>query len=148
MNSNIFIKEKKGKSNPDIIANLSKKNTERKKNEYVASNNVINPITNSVPDKIRNPKDLMLEKDTPISNLNKLIMEKKRERTKEEYDTKPVQVKILPSTSVNDKHINNFQELKKTSETQINQTIEQQKLQKSKYNEIMSNLKTSGLYKE
>ena len=148
MNSNIFIKEKKGKSNPDIIANLSKKNTERKKNEYVASNNVINPITNSVPDKIRNPKDLMLEKDTPISNLNKLIMEKKRERTKEEYDTKPVQVKILPTTSVNDKHINNFQELKKTSETQINQTIEQQKLQKSKYNEIMSNLKTSGLYKE
>jgi hypothetical protein len=148
MNSNIFIKEKKGKSNPDIIANLSKKNTERKKNEYVASNNVINPITNSVPDKIRNPKDLMLEKDTPISNLNKLIMERKRERTKEEYDTKPVQVKILPSTSVNDKHINNFQELKKTSETQINQTIEQQKLQKSKYNEIMSNLKTSGLYKE
>jgi hypothetical protein len=148
MNSNIFIKEKKGKSNPDIITNLSKKNSERKKNEYVASNNVINPITNSVPDRIRNPKDLMLEKDTPLNNLNKLIIERKKERTKEEYDTKPVQVKILPTSSVNDKHINNFQELKNTSETQIKQTIEQQKLQKSKYSEIMSNLKTSGLYKE
>lgn len=146
MENNIFIKEKKGKSNPDIITNLSKKNTERKKNEYVASNNVINSITNKVPEKIRNQKDLLLEKDTPLQNINKLIMARKNERSKEEYETRPQQLKVLPNNLTVDKQINNFQELKTTSETQIKNTLEQQKIQKSKYNDIINNLKKSGLY--
>ena len=146
MENNIFIKEKKGKSNPDIITNLSKKNTERKKNEYVASNNVINSITNKVPEKIRNQKDLLLEKDTPLQNINKLIMARKNERSKEEYETRPQELKVLPNNLTVDKQINNFQELKTTSETQIKNTLEQQKIQKSKYNDIINNLKKSGLY--
>ena len=147
MQNNIFIKEKIGKSNPDIITNLSKKSSERKKNEFVASNNVINSITNIVPDKIRNQKDLLLEKDTPLQNMNKLIIARKNERSREEYDTKPQQMKVLPSNLTADKQINNFQELKTTSEIQIKNTLEQQKLQKSKYNDIMNNLKQSGLYR-
>lgn len=147
MENNIFIKEKIGKSNPDIITNLSKKSSERKKNEFVASNNVINSITNIVPDKIRNQKDLLLEKDTPLQNINKLMMARKNERSREEYDTKPQQMKVLPNNLTADKQINNFQELKTTSEIQIKNTLEQQKLQKSKYNDIMNNLKQSGLYR-
>jgi hypothetical protein len=147
MQNNIFIKEKIGKSNPDIITNLSKKSSERKKNEFVASNNVINSITNIVPDKIRNQKDLLLEKDMPLQNMNKLIIARKNERSREEYDTKPQQMKVLPSNLTADKQINNFQELKTTSEIQIKYTLEQQQLQKSKYNDIMNNLKQSGLYR-
>ena len=70
MENNIFLKNKKDKFNPDVIANLSKKSSERKKNEFQSSKNIYNPITNVIPDNIRNQKDLTLERDLSIDNYN------------------------------------------------------------------------------
>ena len=148
MENNIFFKNKKDKFNPDVITNLSKKSSERKKIEFIESNNFYNGITNQIPDKIKNSKDLKLKIDESIdtNTMKNIIKQKEDERNKQDYDLKPLKLKCLPENLIIDKHIENFDELKKNSEFHIKKTIQDQTQQKSKYDNIISNLKDLGIF--
>ena len=147
MENNIFFKNKKEKFNPDVINNLSKKTSERKKIEFLESKIIYNGITNDVPNKIKNSKDLKLEIDESIdtNTMKKIIKQKEDERSKQDYDLKPQKLKSLPENLIIDKHIENFDELKKNSESHINKITQEQTHQKSKYDDIISNLKDLGI---
>ena len=148
MENNIFLKNKKDKFNPDVITNLSKKSSERKKIEFIESNNFYNGITNQIPDKIKNSKDLKLKIDESIdtNTMKNIIKQKEDERNKQDYDLKPLKLKCLPENLIIDKHIENFDELKKNSEFHIKKTIQEQTQQKSKYDNIISNLTDLGIF--
>ena len=147
MENNIFFKNKKEKFNPDVINNLSKKTLERKKIEFLESKIIYNGITNDIPNKIKNSKDLKLEIDESIdtNTMKKIIKQKEDERSKQDYDLKPQKLKCLPENLIIDKHIENFDELKKNSESHINKITQEQTQQKSKYDNIISNLKDLGI---
>lgn len=147
MENNIFLKNKKDKFNPDVITNLSKKSTERKKNEFQISKNIYNPITNSVPDNIKSGKDLKLQKDNSIqgNDIKKLIKQKEDERNKQYNELKPLKIKSLPTNLIVDKHIENFEELKNNSESFVKKTNQEQNQQKDKYNNIISGLQNLGI---
>ena len=149
MENNIFFKGKNAKSNPDVIKNISKKVIERKKNEFVSSKVIYNGITNEIPKEIKNQKDLKLKLDQSINvnDLKKVIKEKQSERLKQDTDLKPVKVKALQNVFDTDKHIQNFDELKKTSEAQVQKIVQEQTIQKNKYDNIMSSLKDLGIFK-
>ena len=147
MENNIFFKNKKDKFNPDVINNLSKKTSERKKTEFLESKIIYNGITNDVPNKIKNSKDLKLDVDESIdtNTMKKIIKQKEDERSKQDYDLKPQKLKSLPENLIIDKHIENFDELKKNSESHIKKITQEQTHQKSKYDDIISNLKDLGI---
>lgn len=148
MENNIFFKDKKNKFNPDVIKNASKKTGERKKTEFQVSKTVYNPVTNeAVPDTIKSAKDLKLKKDDCLNNndIKKMIKEKQNERTKQEYDLKPVKLKAIPDDLIVDKHIENFDELKKNSEAHVKKVIQEHSVQKNKFDNIISNLKDLGI---
>ena len=150
MENNIFFKNKKDKFNPDVINNLSKKTSERKKTEFIESKIIYNGITNDVPNKIKNSNDLKLDIDESIdtNTMKKIIKQKEDERSKQDYDLKPQKLKCLPDNLIIDKHIENFDELKKNSEFHIKKTIQEQTQQKSKYDNIISNLKDLGIFSD
>ena len=150
MENNIFFKNKKEKFNPDVINNLSKKTLERKKIEFLESKIIYNGITNDIPNKIKNSKDLKLEIDESIdtNTMKKIIKQKEDERSKQDYDLKPQKLKCLPDNLIIDKHIENFDELKKNSESYIKKTVQEQSVQKSKYDNIISNLKDLGIFSD
>lgn len=147
MENNIFFKNKKEteKFNPDVISNLSKKNGERKKIEFKSSSTVYNAITNIVPKDVKSPKDLLLKSNEPFDDIKKLINQKKSERTRQDFDLKPQKLKALPDNLIVDKHIENFDELKNNSEIHMKNTMTTMTEQKSKYNDIMLNLKRLGI---
>jgi hypothetical protein len=150
MENNIFFKNKKDKFNPDVINNLSKKTSERKKTEFIESKIIYNGITNDVPNKIKNSNDLKLDIDESIdtNTMRKIIKQKEDERSKQDYDLKPQKLKCLPENLIIDKHIENFDELKKNSESYIKKTVQEQSVQKSKYDNIISNLKDLGIFSD
>jgi hypothetical protein len=149
MNNNIFFQNKKDKFNPDVINNLSKKTLERKKINYLESKVIYNGITNKVPDNIKNSKDLELNIDESIDNnsMKKLIKQKEDERNKQDYNLKPQKLKCLPENLIVDKYIENFDELKKHSEAYIKKSVNDITCQKSKYDNIILNLKDLGIFK-
>lgn len=149
MENNIFFQNKKDKFNPDVITNLCKKTLERKKIDFQESKNIYNSITNEVPDKIKSSKDLKLNTDESIDNnsMKKMIKQKEDERNKQDYYLKPQKIKCLPENLIIDKHIENFEELKKNSEVYIKKTVLEHTRQKSKYDNIILNLKDLGIFK-
>ena len=147
MENNIFFKNKKDKFNPDVLSNLSKKSGERQKTEFKESKTIYNGITNTVPDKIKNYKDLKLEMDHPMENTKKTLASKLDERSKQEYELKPQKLRALPQNLIVDKHIENFDELKNNSESHMKITQQELNQQRDKYTNIMSNLKNLGILK-
>jgi hypothetical protein len=141
MENNIFFKNKKDKFNPDVISHLSKKNTERKKTEFKESSVVYNGITNNVPNKVTNAKDLKLKVDQPIESTKRLLSDKLSERNIQESELKPQRLKTLPKDLIVEKKIDNFEELKKSSEITIKKENEIKNQQKTKKTEIMNHLK-------
>jgi hypothetical protein len=112
MNSNIFVKMNI-KSNPDIESKLEDYGRTRKNEKFVQSNAIYNPITGVIPDKIKSPQDLALERDNKISDIKKLISEKEMERKKQDDSYKPVQTKIINNNP--ETNIETFSDLKAVS---------------------------------
>lgn len=144
MENNIFLKNKKDKHNPDVISNYSKFNNTRKKSDFKESKVIYNAITANVPDRIKNAKDLQLKKDLPLENTKRMLAQKMDERNKQEGDLKPQKLKSLPQNLIVEKKIENFEELKKSSETHIKKSQTELEKQKHKYEDILSNLKNLG----
>ena len=145
MENNIFFKNKKDKFNPDVISNLSKKSSERKKTDFKESKAIYNAITNNVPEKIKTAKDLQLKLDQPNDNIKRLLTTKMSERNKQEVDLKPQKLKTLPKDLIVDKHIENFDELKKNSEVFLKKEEDSKSLLKIKKIDIMAKLSKSKI---
>ena len=141
MENNIFFKNKKDKFNPDVISSLSKKTGERKKTDFKESKVLYNGITNVVPVKITNGKDLKLKVDQPVENTKRVLSDKLSERNKQENELKPVKLKTLQKDLIVEKRIENFEEMKKNSESVIKKEEVEKNLQKNKKTEIMNHLK-------
>ena len=71
---------------------------------------------------------------------NKLINVKKDERSKQDQELKPQKVKALPDNLIVDKHIENFEELKKSAEVHQEAYTSEKTQQKSKYKQLLLNL--------
>jgi hypothetical protein len=145
MENNIFLKNKKDKFNPDVISNLSKKTSERKKIDFKESKTIYNAITNNIPDKIKSAKDLQLKLDQPNDDIKRSLASKMSERNLQELDLKPQKLKTLPKDLIVDKHIENFEELKKNSEVHLKKEEDHKNILKNKKLEIMPHLKTSKM---
>jgi hypothetical protein len=132
MNNNIFFQNIKNKYNPDISNKLDNIEKDRQTTIFKKSNNVYNSITNEIPNVINSGHDLELLKDKPITNLDKLVSDKLKERTEIE-NTK---TKVI-HTNVPNQEIPTYNELKNNYKN-INQNI-------NKNSNILNDLKNLGI---
>lgn len=147
ISNNVFLQKSKDKYNPDV--NQKKCNLEKTRKENVFKKNTIvyNPITNQVPENIKSYKDLELEKDVAIDNINQVIAKKTEERIalEEEFKQKnPKQKIIMTDNTTTDKPLT-FTEMKNI---QTEYSIHHKKkieTNKNKYDDIMKNLKDLGI---
>ena len=144
MENNIFIKNKKGKYNPDIENKLQNKESERNATIFNLTNSIYNPVTGVIPSQISTMNDLVLQVDNPYTqnDIKNLIMNKELERQNQDTQFKPLQTKITPTTQQTNKtnYIETYEELKKGSSNNNNQS-------KEKYNNILEGLKDLGIIK-
>ena len=144
MENNIFIKNKKGKHNPDIENKLQTKESERNATIFNLTNSIYNPVTGIIPSQISSMNDLVLQVDNPYTqnDIKNLIMNKELERQNQDTQFKPLQTKITPTTQQTNKtnYIETYEELKKGSSNNNNQS-------KEKYNNILEGLKDLGIIK-
>ena len=151
MDSNIFFKNKlknSKKFNPDVNFNMKKKQSNRDNLKFNPQKKFYNSITNVIPNKVRNSKDLLLKQDKSCININKLIAERESTRSKEnnvfqQYHkgnkrTEPNQMEYNP---------NSFQDLRKSQLQYQNKINKQHKREKSNMDNIMDGLKELGILK-
>jgi hypothetical protein len=144
MENNIFIKNKKGKFNPDIENKLQSKESERNATIFNLTNSIYNPVTGIIPSQISTMNDLVLQVDNPYTqnDIKNLIMNKELERQNQDTQFKPLQTKITPTTQQTNKtnYIETYEELKKNSSDNNKQS-------KEKFNNILEGLKDLGIIK-
>lgn len=135
MNNNKFIRDKK-KFNPDVLLKMQTKENERSNMKVEMKNNIYNPITNIIPEKITKQSDLMLNFDNNKVDIRKQLLAKELERNNQDTQYKPVQTKMINENLTNT-NINNFIELKQSNKnTNTNN---------KKYNSVLDNLKDLGI---
>jgi len=145
--NNVFLVKSQEKYNPDVNQRKCTLEKARKENVFKKNTIVYNSITNQVPENIRSHRDLELEKDNAITNINQLIAKKNEERIalEEEFKQKiPKQKMIMTDNNTTDKPAT-FTEMKKM---QIEYAIDHTKkveTNKNKYDDIMKNLKDLGI---
>lgn len=144
LEQNIFYQKSKSKYNPDV--NLKKNIIEKERNINLFKKNdiIYNSITNIVPTNIKTFKDLELQKDLPINNIDKLIAEKNKERQNLELELNNNKQKFTINEPVVEK-IQNYNELKNIQSNFLKkQNIEIQD-NKNRYEDIMNDLKYLGI---
>ena len=154
LDNNIFFKMNKNKFNPDINIKNETIINERNENIFKKSNTTYNSITNQIPEDIKSQKDLELDKDKPINNLQDIILNKAKERMEQEQQFKPIKQKILINTENNNTENNNTENNNvplNFNDLKIDQTIFNDNQQviinnnKNKYENILKNLKSLGI---
>jgi len=147
ISNNVFLQKSKEKYNPDV--NQKKCNLEklRKENVFKKNINVYNPITNQVPENIKSHKDLELEKDNIIVNINQLIAKKTEERIamEEEFKQKKPKQKIILNDNEMTTNSSTFSEMKQIQNEYAIHHNKKIETNKNKYVDIMKNLKDLGI---
>ena len=87
---NVFIQKSNKKFNPDVLKKVEFEDKNRTQSVYKKSNQTYNSITNQNPENIKTQKDLELEKDNPLDNIEQIILQKKKEREEQDDKLKPV----------------------------------------------------------
>jgi len=125
MNQNIFKKKNEynkdikynidkttcSKYNPDLINKYNNIINDRDKILITYNNkNIYNPITNIIPDNIKNNKDLLLNNSDSNDKINNLLINIQIERKNQDNTIKPISSKIVNNSNT---IINDFDDLKK-----------------------------------
>lgn len=162
MNKNIFIKNKNSdtsnKFNPDVIKKYSDLNQTRNSNKYEFLNKPYKMIIkDKVVDNVQSQDDLKIDLSGNNINVNqnydKIINDRKYlddinnelynksnyEQNKSKFDFRKYQVNKMSKES------EDFSNLKKSNKTFYNKQNEELLQEKSKYNDIMNNLKKQGI---
>jgi hypothetical protein len=143
---NVFIQKSNKKFNPDVLKKVEFEDKNRTQSVYKKSNQTYNSITNQNPENIKTQKDLELEKDNPLDNIEQIILQKKKEREEQDDKLKPVKQKVLLNESNESSvMIQNFNELKNENTEFFNQQQKIIDINKNKYESIMKNLKHLGI---
>ena len=144
---NVFLQKSKDKYNPDVNQKECTLKKTRKENVFKKNNVVYNSITNQVPENIRSHRDLELDKDIAISNINQLIERKNNERKalEEEFKKKNPKQKIIMADNTTTEKITLFPEMKKIQNDYLIQHNKKVEINKNKYGDIMKNLKDLGI---
>jgi hypothetical protein len=142
--NNIFLQKSKDKFNPDVISKKNLIEKDRKNNIFKKNEVVYNSITNLTHNNVKTSKDLELQKDTPISNLDILLAEKTKERNDLETINKISKHKIIVNNTINEK-AQTYNELK--SELLDYTCLQKNEIKnnKNKYENIIDNLKNLGI---
>ena len=145
--NNVFLQKSKEKYNPDVNQKECTIKKTRKENVFKKNTVVYNSITNQVPENIKSSRDLELDKDIAITNINQLIEKKNNERKalEEEFKQKNPKQKMIMTDNTTTEKISTFTEMKKIQadySTQHNKKVE---INKNKYGDIMKNLKDLGI---
>jgi hypothetical protein len=140
--NNIFLQKSKDKFNPDVISKKTSIEKDRKNNIFKKNDIVYNSITNLTPNNIKTTKDLELQKDTPICNLDLLLAEKTKERNEQEIINKTTKQKIIIN---NNEQTQTYNELKSELLDFTNLQKNEIKTNKNKYENIIDNLKNLGI---
>lgn len=162
MNKNIFIKNKNSdtsnKFNPDVIKKYSDLNQTRNSNKYEFLNKPYKMIIkDKVVDNVKSQADLKIDLSENNINVNqnydKIVNDRKYlddinkelynksnyEQNKSKFDFRKYQVNKMSKKS------EDFSNLKKSNKTFYNKQNEELLQEKSKYNDIMNNLKKQGI---
>ncbi len=145
--NNVFLQKSKEKYNPDINQKRCNLEKTRKENIFKKNTVVYNSITNQIPENIKSPLDLELEKDTAITNINQLIAKKNDERNalEEEFKKKNPKQKIIMSDNTTTDKPSTYTEMKKIQTEYAIQHNKKIETNKNKYVDIMKNLKDLGI---
>lgn len=162
MNKNIFIKNKNSdisnKFNPDVIKKYSDLNQTRNSSKYEFLNKPYKMIIkDKVIDKVHSQADLKIDLSENNININqnydKIVNDRKYldninnelynksnyEQNKSKLDFRKYEVNKMSKES------DDFNNLKKSNKTFYNKQNEELLQEKSKYNDIMNNLKKQGI---
>jgi hypothetical protein len=142
---NVFLQKSKDKFNPDVLKKKDDVDKNRKINVFKKSNTTYNSITNHTPESIKSQKDLELQKDSVIQNLESIIMQKKKEREEQEIQLKPQKQKIIIDENSEQKKIQDFNEMKEEQTEYLNTHKKVVEDNKNRYEDILSNLKNLGI---
>jgi len=142
---NVFLQKSKDKFNPDVLKKKDDVDKNRKINVFKKSNTTYNSITNHTPESIKSQKDLELQKDSVIQNLESIIMQKKKEREEQEIQLKPQKQKIIIEENIEQKKIQDFNEMKEEQTEYLNTHKKVVEDNKNRYDDILCNLKNLGI---
>ena len=147
ISNNVFLQKSKEKYNPDVNQKKSTLEKTRKENVFKKNTVVYNSITNQIPENIKSHKDLELEKDAAINNMDKLIKKKEEERIalEKEFKLKNPKQKIITSNNLTSDQPSTFTEMKKIQNDYAIDHNKKIETNKNKYGDIMKNLKDLGI---
>jgi hypothetical protein len=145
--NNVFLVKSQKKYNPDINQRKNELEKVRKENIFKKNTVVYNSITNQIPENIKSPRDLELEKDAAINNIDKLIEKKKEERCalEEEFKQNNPKQKMIMTNKINNTKIATFNEMKEIQSEYAMTHTKKVETNKNKYDGIMKNLKDLGI---
>lgn len=142
--NNLFLQKTKEKFNPDVLKKKIEFDKNRKINIFKKSNVTYNSITNNIPNTIKTQKDLELPKDDVISDLDSVILKKKKEREDQGVLLKQHKQKlIVPNKS--EEENTEFIELKSEQNKYLDTHKKTIETNKNKYDDIMNDLKNLGI---
>ena len=147
ISNNVFLQKSKDKYNPDVNQKKCTIEKTRKENVFKKNTIVYNSITNQVPENIKSHRDLELEKDSIINNIEQLIDKKKEERIalEQEFKLKNPKQKIIMSDNTTVDKPSTFTEMKKIQNEYASHHNKKVETNKNKYDDIMKNLKDLGI---
>ena len=144
MEKNIFAKNKK--YNPDVIVSHDKKKDERTSSKFIHNDKFFNNIKKDSENFVEsmssrlNPQDSNYKIDKPLSDLDKAIEIKMKERQNQEFNFKEKK-NIIPSSNPNEFH--QFNDLKNNDERK--KMDESKNKKKNEHDLMIENLKDLGI---
>jgi len=142
---NVFLQKTKDKFNPDVLKAKEDIDKNRKLNVFKKTNVTYNSITNNTPENIKSQKDLELQKDNAIQNIETIMTQIKKDREEQEIQFKPIKQKLIMDKTNEQKKNNDFNEMKEEQNEYLNTHKKTVEINKTRYDDILCNLKNLGI---